>query len=188
MREYIDIAKAARGEALIGREPFKTPPGHAPSRDLPIYIALSPPSSPHRRADFAGCFLAAAVVAARGLAAGRSLAEIAIKPGNILRDHESPRRATRSGRTRPHGGMGVLPPTPHGFADADRVQEVAVALRIDRGQARDRRDVDAMTIIGNARQCRDQIQAHFAAGGPARVQRGRPRRLPAALRAVAPAG
>ncbi len=216
MREYIDIVrKASRGEALDhDGEFFKTkrfklrfPPYRA---DLPIYIAsLSPPSlrlTGELADGWLPIFLApsrmAAAVAelkAGAEAAGRSLADIAISPQVSI--YVTDDVAAARDRERPHiafyiGGMGVFyHQYMHriGFgADADRVRQ-AFQSKDRAGAAKLVTDemVDAMTIIGTPRQCRDQMQAYFAAG--AREIRlvfneaGRDAYL-AALRAVAPNG
>jgi len=216
MREYIDIVrKAARGEALDhDGEFFKTRRfklRFTPHRaDLPIYIAsLSPPSLrlTGELADgwlpifLAPSRMAAAVaeIEAGAVAAGRSLADIAIAPQVSI--YVTDDVAAARDRERPHiafyiGGMGVFY---HqymrriGFgADADRVRG-AFQAKDRAGAAKLVTDemVDAMTIIGNARQCRDQIQAYFAAGcREVRLVFNEPGRdaYLAALRAVAPAG
>ena len=216
MREYIDIVrKAMRGETLDhDGEFFKTrrfklrfPPHRA---DLPIYIAsLSPPSLRLTGALADGwlpIFLApsrmAAAVAelrAGAEAAGRSLADIAISPQVSI--YVTDDVAAARDRERPHiafyiGGMGVFyHQYMHriGFgAEADRVRQ-AFQGKDRAGAAKLVTDemVDAMTIIGPPRQCREQMEAFFAAG--AREVRlvfnesGRDAYL-AALRAVAPNG
>lgn len=216
MREYIDIVrKAARGEALDhDGEFFKTRRfklRFSPYRpDLPIYIAsLSPPSLrlTGELADgwlpifLAPSRMAAAVAELRAgaEAAGRSLADIAISPQVSI--YVTDDVAGARDRERPHiafyiGGMGVFyHQYMHriGFgAEADRVRQ-AFQSKDRAGAARLVTDemVDAMTIIGNPRQCRQQLEAFFAAG--AREVRlvfneaGRDAYL-AAMRAVAPNG
>jgi F420-dependent oxidoreductase-like protein len=216
MREYIDIVrKASRGEALDhDGEFFKTkrfklrfPPYRA---DLPIYIAsLSPPSlrlTGELADGWLPIFLApsrmAAAVAelkAGAEAAGRDLADIAISPQVSI--YVTDDVAAARDRERPHiafyiGGMGVFyHQYMHriGFgADADRVRQ-AFQSKDRAGAAKLVTDemVDAMTIIGNPRQCGDQMQAYFAAGArEIRLVFNEPGRdaYLAALRAVAPNG
>ena len=216
MREYIDIVrKASRGEALDhDGEFFKTKRfklRFTPyRRDLPIYIAsLSPPSlrlTGELADGWLPIFLApsrmAAAVAelkAGAEAAGRSLADIAISPQVSI--YVTDDVAAARDRERPHiafyiGGMGVFyHQYMHriGFgADADRVRQ-AFQSKDRAGAAKLVTDemVDAMTIIGNPRQCRDQMQAYFAAGArEIRLVFNEPGRdaYLAALRAVAPNG
>jgi F420-dependent oxidoreductase-like protein len=216
MREYMDIVrKAARGERLdhdgeffhTKRFQLRFPPYRA---TLPIYVAaLSPPSlrltgeladgwlpiflAPSRMA------VAVAELEAGARAAGRSLADIAISPQVSIYVTDDPRAARD--RERPHiafyiGGMGVFY---HqymqgiGFgAEADRVRQAFQARDRD-GAARLVTDemVDAMTIIGTPRQCREQIQAFFDAGvQEVRLVFNEPDRdsYLKALRAVAPRG
>jgi F420-dependent oxidoreductase-like protein len=189
MREYIDIIrKAARGEPLDhDGEFFRTKrfrlrvPPYRP--DLPIYIAaLSPPSLrlTGELADgwlpifLAPARMAAAVVEieAGAAAAGRSLRDIAISPQVSI--YVTDDIAAARDRERPHiafyiGGMGVFyHQYMHriGFgAEADRVRQAFQSRERDRA-ARLVTDemVDAVTIIGSARQCRDQMQKFFDAG------------------------
>jgi alkanesulfonate monooxygenase SsuD/methylene tetrahydromethanopterin reductase-like flavin-dependent oxidoreductase (luciferase family) len=77
-------------------------------------------------------------------------------------------------------------------ADADRVREAYQARERDRA-ARLVTDemVDAMTIIGNPKQCRDQIQGFFEAGvHEVRLVFNEPNKesFLRALKAVAPRG
>jgi F420-dependent oxidoreductase-like protein len=216
MREYIDIIrKAARGERLDhAGEFFQTRRFQlrfTPYRpDLPIYIAaLSPPSlrlTGELADGWLPIFLAparmASVIAdlrAGAEAAGRSLRDIAIAPQVSI--YVTDDRAGARDRERQHiafyiGGMGVFyHQYMHriGFgAEADRVRYAY--------QAREREKaahlvtdelVDAMTIIGTPRECRDQMQAFFAAGvQEIRLVFNEPNKEAylKALRAVAPRG
>jgi len=216
MREYIDIIrKAARGEALDHEGEFfhtrRFKLRIAPFRpDLPIYIAaLSPPSlrlTGELADGWLPIFLApsrmAAAVAelkAGAAAAGRSLEDIAISPQVSI--YVTDDVAAARDRERPHiafyiGGMGVFyHQYMHriGFgAEADRVRQAFQAKNRE-GAAKLVTDemVDAMTLIGTPRQCRDQMQAFFDAGvREIRLvfnESGRDAYL-AALRAVAPRG
>jgi F420-dependent oxidoreductase-like protein len=189
MREYIDIIrKAARGERLDhDGEVFHTKRFQlrfTPYRpDLPIYIAaLSPPSlrlTGELADGWLPIFLAPSRMAplladleAGAKAAGRSLRDIAIAPQVSI--YVTDDRAAGRDRERPHiafyiGGMGVFY---HrymqriGFgAEADRVREAYQARDRERA-ARLVTDemVDAMTIVGNPSQCREQMQTFFDAG------------------------
>jgi F420-dependent oxidoreductase-like protein len=189
MREYIDIIrKAARGEPLDhDGEFFHTKRFRlrvAPYRpDLPIYIAALSPPSLRLTGELADGWLpiflapsrmAAAVadIEAGAAAAGRSLRDIAISPQVSI--YVTDEIAAARDRERPHiafyiGGMGVFY---HqymqriGFgAEADRVRQAFQSRERDTA-ARLVTDemVDAVTIIGNARQCRDRMQAYFDAG------------------------
>jgi F420-dependent oxidoreductase-like protein len=189
MREYIDIIrKAARGEPLDhDGEFFHTKRFRlrvAPYRsDLPIYIAaLSPPSlrlTGELADGWLPIFLAPARMAATvaeleagAATAGRSLRDIAISPQVSI--YVTDDIATARDRERPHiafyvGGMGVFyHQYMHriGFgSEADRVRQAFQSRERDTA-ARLVTDemVDAVTIIGNARQCRDQMQRFFDAG------------------------
>jgi F420-dependent oxidoreductase-like protein len=216
MREYIDILrKASRGEMLdhdgevfhTKRFRLRVPPyrGH-----LPIYIAaLSPPSlrltgeladgwlpiflAPSRMAP------AVAEIEAGARAAGRTLSDIAISPQVSI--YVTDDVAAARDRERPHiafyiGGMGVFyHEYMHrlGFgAEADRVQ-AAYRGRDREGAARLVTDemVDAMTILGSPRQCREQLQRFFDVGvQEVRLVFNEPDKAAylAALRAVAPRG
>jgi F420-dependent oxidoreductase-like protein len=189
MREYIDIIrKASRGERLdhdgeffhTKRFQLRLTPYRA---HLPIYIAaLSPPSlrlTGELADGWLPIFLApsrmAAAVAdlkAGAEAAGRSLADIAISPQVSI--YVTDDVGAARDRERPHiafyvGGMGVFyHQYMHriGFGpDADRVREAFGARERERA-ARLVTDemVDAMTIIGTPKQCRDQIGRFFDAG------------------------
>jgi F420-dependent oxidoreductase-like protein len=189
MREYIDIVrKAARGEALdhdgeffhtkrfrLRAEPYR--------RGLPIYVAALSPASLRLTGELADGWLpiflapsrmqaALAEIEAGAAAAGRSLRDIAISPQVSI--YVTDDIAAARDRERPHiafyiGGMGVF--YHHymhriGFgADADRVRQAFQSRERDRA-ARLVTDemVDAVTIIGNPRQCRDQMQTFFGAG------------------------
>ena len=216
MREYIDIIrKAARGERLDhDGEIFHTKRFQlrfTPYRpDLPIYIAaLSPPSlrlTGELADGWLPIFLAPSRMApllaeleAGAQAAGRSLRDLAIAPQVSI--YVTDDRAAGRDRERPHiafyiGGMGVF--YHHymqriGFgAEADRVREAYQARDRERA-ARLITDemVDAMTIIGTPSQCRDQMQAFFAAGvHEIRLVFNEPNKAAflKALRAVAPRG
>ena len=189
MREYIDIVrKAARGERLdhdgeffhIKRFQLRFAPYRA---SLPIYIAaLSPPSlrlTGELADGWLPIFLAparmvAAVVElkAGAEAAGRTLRDIAISPQVSI--YVTDDVAAARDRERPHiafyiGGMGVFY---HAYmrrigfgAEADRVREAFQAKERERA-ARLVTDemVDAMTILGNPKQCHEQMQRFFDAG------------------------
>ena len=216
MREYIDIVrKASRGEALDhDGEFFKTKRfklRFTPHRaDLPIYIASLSPPSLRMTGELADGWLpiflapsrmgaAVAELKAGAEAAGRSLADIAISPQVSI--YVTDDIAAARDRERPHiafyiGGMGVFyHQYMHriGFgADADRVRQ-AFQSKDRAGAAKLVTDemVDAMTIIGTPRQCRDQLQSYFAAGArEVRLVFNEPGRdaYLAALRAVAPNG
>jgi len=216
MREYIDIVrKASRGESLDhDGEFFKTKRfklRFAPYRaDLPIYIASLSPPSLRLTGELADGWLpiflapsrmtaAVAELKAGAEAAGRSLGDIAISPQVSI--YVTDDVAAARDRERPHiafyiGGMGVFyHQYMHriGFgADADRVRQ-AFQSKDRAGAAKLVTDemVDAMTIVGNPRQCRDQMQAYFAAGArEIRLVFNEPGRdaYLAALRAVAPNG
>src|SRR2546421_3301119 len=188
MREYIDIIrKAARGERLDHHgEFFHTQRFRlrlTPYRpNLPIYIAsLSPPSLrlTGELADgwlpifLAPSRMAAAVAELKAGAeeAGRSLRDIAISPQVSI--YVSDDVAAGRDRERPHiafyiGRMGVFyHQYMHriGFgADADRVREAFQARQRDRAAELVTDEmVDAMTILGTPKQCRDQIQRFFDA-------------------------
>lgn len=189
MREYIDILrKAMRGERLdhdgeffhIQRFRLRFQPYRA---TLPIYIASLSPPSLHLTGELADGWLpiflapsrmhaAVAELKAGAEAAGRSLADIAISPQvSIYVTHDVP--AARN-RERPHiafyiGGMGVFyHQYMHriGFAaKADAIRAAYLARDRDRAaQLVTDEMVDAMTILGTAQQCRDQIQRFFDAG------------------------
>jgi F420-dependent oxidoreductase-like protein len=189
MREYVDIIrKAARGERLdhdgeffhTRRFQLRFTPYRA---GLPIYIAaLSPPSLrlTGQLADgwlpifLAPARMAAAVVElkAGAEAAGRTLRDIAISPQVSI--YVTDDVAAARDRERPHiafyiGGMGVFY---HAYmrrigfgAEADRVREAFQAKERERaaGLVTDEM-VDAMTILGNPKQCRAQMQRFFEAG------------------------
>ncbi len=189
MREYIDIIrKAARGELLDHEgEFFHTKRFRlriAPYRpNLPIYIAALGPLGLRLTGELADGWLpiflaplrmatAVAEIRAGTEAAGRSLRDVTISPqvSIYLTDDIGAARD----RERPHiafyvGGMGVFyHQYMHriGFgAEADRIREAYQSRDRDRA-ARLVTDemVDAVTIIGNAQQCRDQMQAFFDAG------------------------
>jgi F420-dependent oxidoreductase-like protein len=216
MREYIDIVrKAARGERLDhDGEFFKTKRFQlrlTPYRaNLPIYIAALSPPSLRLTGEMADGWLpiflaparmtaAVADLKAGAEAAGRKLSDIAIAPQVSV--YVTDDRGAARDRERHHiafyiGGMGVFyHEYMHriGFGpDADRVRQAF--------QARDREKaarlvtdemVDAMTIIGTPKECRDQMQKFFDAGvAEIRLvfnERGKDDYLKA-LRALAPRG
>lgn len=189
MREYIDIVrKALRGERLdhegeffsIKRFRLRFPPYR---QDMPIYIASLSPASLRMTGELADGWLpiflvpgrmdaALAEIRAGAESAGRSLDDIAISPQvSIYVTDDIP--ASRD-RERPHiafyiGGMGVFyHQYMHriGFGEeADRVREAYLGRDRD-GAAKLVTDemVDAMTIIGNPEQCKEQMQTFFDAG------------------------
>jgi F420-dependent oxidoreductase-like protein len=216
MREYIDILrKAARGERLdhdgeffhTKRFQLRLSPYRA---NLPIYIAaLSPPSLrlTGELADgwlpifLAPARMAAAVVElkAGAEAAGRTLRDITISPQVSI--YVTDNVAAARDRERPHiafyiGGMGVFY---HAYmhrigfgAEADRVRAAFLAKDRD-GAAKLVTDemVDAVTILGNPKQCREQMQRFFDAGvQEIRLVFNEPDKASYldALRAVAPRG
>jgi F420-dependent oxidoreductase-like protein len=216
MREYIDILrKAARGERLdhdgeffhTKRFQLRFPPYRA---NLPIYIAaLSPPSLrlTGELADgwlpifLAPARMAAAVVELKAGAetAGRTLRDITISPQVSI--YVTDNVAAARDRERPHiafyiGGMGVFY---HAYmhrigfgAEADRVRAAFLAKDRD-GAAKLVTDemVDAVTILGNPKQCREQMQRFFDAGvQEIRLVFNEPDKASYldALRAVAPRG
>src|SRR5882672_3510548 len=189
MREYIDVLrKAMRGERLdhdgeffhLKRFQLRIPPHRA---DLPIYIAALSPPSLRLTGELADGWLpiflapsrmaaATAELEAGARAAGRSLRDIAISPQVSIYVTDDPGAARD--RERPHiafyiGGMGVFyHQYMHriGFgADADRVRQ-AFQSRDRDGAAKLVTDemVDAVTILGTPKQCRDQMQRFFDAG------------------------
>src|SRR5882672_8229033 len=188
MREYIDIVrKAARGERLDhDGEFFHTKRFQlrvAPFRpNLPIYIAALSLPSLRLTGELADGWLpiflapsrmtaAVAELKAGAEAAGRALRDIAISPQVSIYVTDDVKAARD--RERPHiafyiGGMGVFyHQYMHriGFgAEADRVRGAWESRDRD-GAARLVTDemVDAVTIIGNPKQCRDQIQKFFDA-------------------------
>jgi F420-dependent oxidoreductase-like protein len=216
MREYIDIIrKAARGERLdhdgeffhTKRFQLRITPYRA---DLPIYIAALSPPSLRLTGELADGWLpiflapsrmaaAVAEIEAGARAGGRTLSDVAISPQVSI--YVTDDVAAARDRERPHiafyiGGMGVFyHEYMHriGFgAEADRVQ-AAYRARDREGAARLVTDemVDAMTILGSPRQCREQIQRFFDAGvQEVRLVFNGPDKAAylAALRAVAPRG
>ena len=189
MREYIDILrKASRGERLdhdgelihTKRFQLRFTPHRA---ELPIYVAsLSPPSlrlTGELADGWLPIFLAparmgplVADIEAGAKAAGRTLADVAIAPQVSI--YVTADVAAARDRERPHiafyiGGMGVFyHQYMHriGFGpEADRVRAAFQARDRD-GAAKLVTDemVDAMTIIGPAGACREQIQRYFDAG------------------------
>jgi F420-dependent oxidoreductase-like protein len=189
MREYIDILrKASRGERLDHAGEFfhtqrfrlRFQPYRA---NLPIYIASLSPPSLQLTGELADGWLpiflapsrmqaAVAELQAGAEAAGRSLSDIAISPQVSI--YVTEEIAAARDRERPHiafyiGGMGVFyHQYMHriGFGtEADRVRESYLARERERAaQLVTDEMVDAVTIIGNPQQCREQIQAFFTAG------------------------
>ncbi len=189
MREYIDILrKAARGERLdhdgeffhTRRFRLRGTPYRA---DLPIYIASLSPPSLRMTGELADGWLpiylapsrmplAVAELKAGAEAAGRRLSDLWLSPQVSIYVTED--MATARDRERPHiafylGGMGVFYHQYFqriGFAaEADRVRQAYQARERDRAaQLVTDEMVDAVTIIGNAQQCRAQMQTFFAAG------------------------
>jgi alkanesulfonate monooxygenase SsuD/methylene tetrahydromethanopterin reductase-like flavin-dependent oxidoreductase (luciferase family) len=216
MREYIDIVrKAARGERLdhdgeffhTRRFQLRVPPYRA---GLPIYIAALSPPSLRLTGELADGWLpiflapsrmAAAVVElkAGAEAAGRTLRDIAISPQVSI--YVTDDVAAARDRERPHiafyiGGMGVFyHQYMHriGFGvEADRVRAAFHARERERAAALVTDEmVDAMTILGPPRQCREQLQRFFDAGAQeVRLVFNEPDgdAYLKALRAVAPSG
>lgn len=216
MREYIDIIrKATRGERLDhDGEFFHTKRFQlriAPYRpNLAIYIAALTPPSLRLTGELADGWLpiylapsrmapAVAELEAGARAAGRTLRDIAIAPQVSI--YVTGDRAAARDRERQHiafyiGGMGVFyHQYMHriGFgAEADRVRQAYLARERDRAaQLVTDEMVDAMTIIGTPRECRDQMQAFFDAGvQEVRLVFNEPDKeaFLKALRAVAPRG
>ena len=189
MQEYIDIIrKAARGERLDhDGEFFHTQRFRlrlTPYRShLPIYIAsLSPPSLRLTGALADGwlpIFLApsrmdaaVAELKAGAAEARRALSDLALSPQVSI--YITDDIASARDRERPHiafyiGGMGVFYHQYFhriGFGpEADRVRQAYQARERDRAaQLVTDAMVDAVTIIGNLQQCRDQMQVFFDAG------------------------
>ena len=189
MREYIDIIrKAIAGERIDHEgEFFKTQrfrlrfKTHRDS--IPIYIASLSPPSLRLTGEIADGWLpiflapsrmdaAVAELKTGAESAGRSLDDIAMSPQVSV--YVADDIAGARDRERPHiafyiGGMGVFY---HrymhriGFGEeADRIREAYLSRERDRA-ARLVTDemVDAMTIIGNPEECRDQMQEFFDAG------------------------
>ena len=189
MREYIDIIrKASQGERLdhdgeffhtkrfrLRLQPYRP--------HLPIYIASLSPASLRLTGELADGWLpiylaparmdaAIAELKAGAEAAGRSLDDIAFAPQVSI--YVTDDIAAARDRERPHiafyiGGMGVF--YHHymhriGFGtEADLIREAYMARDRDRAaQLVTDEMVDAMTIIGNSQQCRDQMQTYFDAG------------------------
>ncbi|MCH8110102.1 MAG: LLM class flavin-dependent oxidoreductase [Chloroflexi bacterium] len=189
MREYIDIIrKAMRGERLdhdgelIQTKRFRL--RFQPYRpNLPIYIASLSPASLRMTGELADGWLpiylapsrmeaAVADLKAGAEAAGRTLDDIAISPQVSI--YVTDDVAAARDKERPHiafymGGMGVFyHQYMHriGFgAEADRIREAYVNRERDKAAELVTDEmVDAMTIIGNPQQCRDQLQTFFDAG------------------------
>ncbi len=189
LREYIDIIrKAARGESLdhegeffrIKRFRLRLSPYRA---NLPIYIAALSPPSLRLTGELADGWLPIFLAPSRMTSALTELKAGAESVGRAWRDlvispqvsiYVTDDVAAARDRERPHiafyiGGMGVFyHQYMHriGFgAEADRVRDAYQARQRDRAaQLVTDEMVDAMTIIGPPRQCRQQIQAFFEAG------------------------
>src|SRR5215831_16122247 len=216
MREYIDVLrKALRGERLdhdgeffhLKRFQLRITPYR---QNLPIYIASLSPQSLRLTGELADGWLpiflapsrmSAAVteLEAAAVGAGRSLRDIAISPQVSIYVTDDIQAARD--RERPHiafyiGGMGVFyHQYMHriGFgAEADRVRHAFQSRERDKAAALVTDEmVDAVTIIGDPRQCRDQIQKFFDAGvQEIRLVFNEPDKAAylKALRAVAPRG
>src|SRR5437867_3976927 len=152
MREYIDIAAPSLPSLRLT--------GELADGWLPIFLAPSRMTA------------AVAELKAGAEAAGRALRDIAISPQVSIYVTDDVKAARD--RERPHiafyiGGMGVFyHQYMHriGFGtEADRVRAAFQSKDRD-GAAKLVTDemVDAMTILGNPRQCREQMDAFFAAG------------------------
>ncbi len=189
LREYIDIIRrAARGESLdhegeffrIKRFRLRLSPYRA---NLPIYIAALSPPSLRLTGELADGWLPIFLAPSRMTAVLTELKAGAESVGRAWRDlvispqvsiYVTDDVAAARDRERPHiafyiGGMGVFyHQYMHriGFgAEADRVRDAYQARQRDRAaQLVTDEMVDAMTIIGAPRQCRQQIQAFFEAG------------------------
>ena len=189
MREYIDIIrKASRGERIehdgeffqtkrfrIGFQPYRS--------HLPIYIASLSPPSLRLTGELADGWLpiflapsrmdsALAELQAGADRAGRSLDDVAFSPQVSV--YVTDDIAVARDRERPHiafyiGGMGLFyHQYMHriGFGEeSDRIRDAYLSRDRERA-ARLVTDemVDAMTIIGNPEECRDQMQTFFDAG------------------------
>jgi F420-dependent oxidoreductase-like protein len=216
LREYIDIIrKAARGQRLDHDGPLihtkRFQLRLAPYRpDLPIYVAALTPASLRLTGELADGWLPIFLAPARmgamladletgAKVAGRSVRDIAIAPQVSI--YVTDDRAAARDRERHHlafyiGGMGVFY---HAYmhrigfgTEADRVRQAFQAKDRDRaaGLVTDEM-VDAVTIIGTPRECRDRIQAYFDAGvHEVRLVFNEPsaEAYLAALRAMAPRG
>jgi F420-dependent oxidoreductase-like protein len=189
MREYIAILrKAACGERLdhdgeffhTQRFRLRLQPYRA---NLPIYIAALSPPSLRLTGELADGWLpiflaparmqtAVAEIKAGAEAAGRSLHNVVLSPQVSI--YITDDIAAARDRERPHlafyiGGMGVFyHQYMHriGFgAEADCIRDAYLARERNRAaQLVPDALVDAVTIIGNPQQCRDQMQAFFDAG------------------------
>src|SRR5207245_11117959 len=189
MPEYTDIIrKAARGERLdhdgeffhTKRFQLRFTPHRA---SLPIYIAALSPPSLRLTGELADGWLpiylapsrmpaAVAELKAGAEEAGRTLQDIAMSPQVSI--YVTDDIATARDRERLHiafyiGGMGVFYHQYFhriGFGpEADRVRQAYQARERDKAaQLVTDAMVDAVTIIGNPQQCRDQMAAFFHAG------------------------
>lgn len=215
MREYIDIIRKATNGARIDHEGeffttkrFRlTLPPFRPN--LPIFIASLSPVSLRMTGELADGWLPIYLAPARmkplldeieegARSAGRSLSDITLSPQVSI--YVTDDAGAAYDRERPHiafyiGGMGVYY---HrymrriGFAaEADRVREAFLAGDRE-GAAKLVTDemVAAMTIIGTANECRDQMEKNFFAHGIHEVRlvfnEPTPEAYVAGLRAVAP--
>lgn len=189
MREYIDIIrKASHGERLDHEGEFfhtkRFRLRFTPYRPhLPIYIASLSPASLRLTGELADGWLpiflapsrmqaAVAELKAGAEAAGRSLADITMSPQVSI--YITDNVAAARDRERPHiafyiGGMGVFyHQYMHriGFGtEADRVRQAYQSRQREQAaQLVTDEMVDAVTILGNPQQCRDQIQTFFQVG------------------------
>src|SRR2546422_633768 len=182
------IARPARGERLAPGGEFLHPNpsqlgSRAPGAGLPTYTAALSPPSLRLTGELADGWLpiflapsrmAAAVVElkAGAEAAGRTLRDIAISPQVSIYVTDDIKAARD--RERPHiafyiGGMGVFY---HAYmhrigfgGEADRVREAFQARERDRAAKLVTDEmVDAVTILGTPKHCRDQMQRFFDAG------------------------
>ena len=189
MREYIDIVrKAMRGERLDHEgEFFQTKRFRlriTPYRSsLPIYIASLSPPSLRMTGELADGWLPIFLAPSRmdaaispikegAESAGRSMDDITISPQvSVYVTDDVP--AARD-RERPHiafyiGGMGVFyHQYMHRIGFGEESDQIREAYQ-ERDRARAAKlvtdeMVDAMTILGDPKQCRDQMEAFFDAG------------------------
>ena len=189
MREYIDIIrKASRGERIDHEgEFFQTKRFRLrlePYRDhLPIYIASLTPASLRMTGELADGWLpiylaparmdaAVAELKAGAESARRTLDDITMSPQVSIYVTDDIKAAYD--RERPHiafyiGGMGVFyHQYMHriGFGEeSDKIREAYLNRERDRAAELVTDEmINSMTIIGNAQQCRDQMQTFFDAG------------------------
>ena len=189
MSEYIDIIrKASSGERIEhDGEFFQTKRfrlGFKPYRShLPIYIASLSPPSLRLTGELADGWLPIFLAPSRMDAAlaelkagadkgGRSLDDVAFSPQVSV--YVTDDIAAARDRERPHiafyiGGMGVFyHEYMHriGFGEeSDRIREAYLSRDRERAASLVTDEmVDAMTIVGNPEECRDQMQTFFDAG------------------------